>query len=66
MTKLYFCHECRACHGRLRQCHSYLEAMKAKEDPASELPITEANDYWRKRALFIVIQARAGDCYSNA
>jgi hypothetical protein len=45
---------------------SYLEGMKAKEDPGSELPIAAARNYGQERALFIVIQARAGGCYKDA
>lgn len=45
---------------------AYLEQAKAKEQPGSEMLPDQARSYWRKRAQFIVVQTRAGDCYPNA
>jgi len=42
------------------------EAAKAKEDKANNVPRTEAYDYWRKRAQFVAVQTRAGNCYPDA
>jgi hypothetical protein len=42
------------------------EAAKAKGEAGSNMSPPDAREYWRKRALFIAIQSRAGHCYPNA
>ena len=42
------------------------EDAKAKENAGSNMTPDQARDYWRKRALFIALQTRAGHCYPDA
>ena len=42
------------------------EAAMAKEDATYDVPREAAYAYWRKRAQFITVQTRAGNCYSDA
>lgn len=43
-----------------------LDAAKTKEVAGSEISLGAARNYWRKRAQFIVVQTRAGNCYPDA
>lgn len=52
--------------GGCGEAISYLESMKAKEQPGSEMTSEQAAEYWRQRAIFIVVQTRAGNCYPDA
>ncbi len=51
-----------ACDGAI----VYLEDAKSREDPGSEMSPEAAREYWRRRAQFIVVQTRAGNCYPDA
>lgn len=51
-----------ACDGAI----SAYEAAKAKEDETYDLSRADAYAYWRKRAQFVVVQTRAGNCYPDA